>query len=64
VKYDPVKARMGTIIARGSLMSLKFFLNLLGSSAYQGFENIMDRSFDGRVTETYLPDGSRVVGYL
>ena len=51
VVYDPVKARMGTIIGMGS------------SSAYQGFENIMERSFNGRVTETYLPDGSKVVGY-
>lgn len=52
VSYDPVKARMGTIIGLGS------------SSAYQGFDNIMERSHDGRVTETFLPDGSKVVGYL
>ena len=58
---------MGTIIARGSKNDDKISKSLknlkLGSTAYQGFENIMDRSFDGRVAESYLPDGSRVVGY-
>mmetsp|Transcript_4562 Transcript_4562/g.3773 ORF Transcript_4562/g.3773 Transcript_4562/m.3773 type:complete len:226 (+) Transcript_4562:1303-1980(+) len=52
VTYDPVKARMGTTIGMGS------------SSAYQGFDNIMERSYNGRVTETYMPDGSLIKGYL
>jgi hypothetical protein len=36
----------------------------LGSAyANVGFEDIFERSNDGRVIETYLPDNTKVIGY-
>jgi len=46
-----VKARTDTIIGHGS------------TQANVGFENIFERSNDGRVVETWLGDGGRVLSY-
>ena len=51
VSLDRVKARTDTIIGLGS------------TYANVGFENIFERSNDGRVVETWLGDGGRVVAY-
>jgi hypothetical protein len=49
---DPVKARSGTVIGLG------------GTDALMGRDNIMERSYGGLITETYLPDRSIVQTYL
>jgi hypothetical protein len=46
-----VKARTDTVIGHGS------------AYANVGFENIFERSNDGRVVETFLGDNARVVSY-
>ena len=52
VTSDPVKARAATIIGLG------------GTDALMGKDNIMERSFGGLISETYLPDRSMVQTYL
>lgn len=49
--FDEVKMRTDTIIGMGS------------TYANVGFENIFERSNNGRVVETYLPDKTKVIGY-
>jgi len=51
VIFDEVKMRTDTIIGMGS------------TYANVGFENIFERSNNGRVVETYLPDKTKVIGY-
>jgi hypothetical protein len=51
VSLDRVKARTDTIIGLGS------------AYANVGFENVFERSNDGRVVETFLGNGSRVISY-
>lgn len=46
VTIDPVKARTDTIIGLGS------------SYANVGFEDLFERSNDGRIVDSYLPDGT------
>lgn len=43
---------MGTVIGMGS------------AYADVGFKDIFERSFDGRITETYLPDKTKIISYL
>ena len=43
--------RTDTVIGQGS------------AYASVGFENLFERSNDGRIVQTMLPDGSKVVGY-
>lgn len=52
ITSDPVKARSGTIIGLG------------GTDALMGKDSIMERSFGGLISETYLPDRSTVQTYL
>ena len=52
ITSDPVKARSGTIIGLG------------GTDALMGKDSIMERSFGGLISETYLPDRSVVQTYL
>ncbi len=51
VRYDPYKIRNGAIIGIG------------GAFAQVGYTNIFERSWDGRLVETYLNDGTVVKGY-
>lgn len=51
VLYDPVKKRSKTIISEGS------------SDALMGSDNLMTRSFDGRMTILTLPDKTKVFTY-
>lgn len=51
VMFDKVKQRTDTVIGMGS------------SFAYVGFDNLFERSNDGRILETFLPDGTKVTGY-
>jgi DNA-binding cell septation regulator SpoVG len=51
VIYDQVKMRTDTIIGLGS------------AYASVGFENLFERSNDGRIVHTLLPDGTKVMGY-
>lgn len=51
ISLDRVKARTDTVIGMGS------------AYANVGFDNIFERSNDGRVVETLLPEGARVIGY-
>jgi hypothetical protein len=51
VLFDEVKARTDTIIGLGSA-----FANV-------GHDSLFERSNNGIIIETYLPDGSKVVGY-
>lgn len=48
VSTDEVKARTNTVIGEGS------------SYANVGFDDILERSNDGRLVETFLPDGTHV----
>jgi len=52
VTSDPVKARAGTIIGLG------------GTDALMGKDSIMERSYGGLISETFLPDRSVVQTYL
>jgi len=52
ITSDPVKARSGTIIGLG------------GTDALMGKDSIMERSYGGLISETYLPDKSVVQTYL
>ena len=51
VKKDIVKSRTKTVMGQGS------------AYANVGFENLFERSYDGRIVETYLMDGTVVKGY-
>ncbi|EAR91082.3 hypothetical protein TTHERM_00430030 (macronuclear) [Tetrahymena thermophila SB210] len=51
VLLDEVKARTDTVIGLGS------------AYANVGFDNLFERSNNGIIIETYLPDGTKVVGY-
>jgi hypothetical protein len=51
VIFDTVKARANTIIGLG------------GTDALMGFDDIIERSCDGRICETFLPDGCVVQTY-
>jgi hypothetical protein len=51
IETDEVKARTDTVIGMGS------------SYANVGFDNLFERSNDGRIVNTYLPDGTHVRGY-
>ena len=51
VKKDIVKSRTKTVMGQGS------------AYANVGFENLFERSYDGRIVETYLMDGTIVKGY-
>ncbi len=51
VRYDPYKQRNGAVIGHG------------GAFAEVGYSNLFERSWDGRIVETYLHDGTKVVGY-
>lgn len=51
VLFDEVKARTDTIIGLGS------------AYANVGFDSLFERSNNGVIIETYLPDGTKVVGY-
>ena len=51
VLFDEVTSRADTIIGSGS------------SYANVGFSNLFERSNDGRIIETYLQDGIKVIGY-
>lgn len=51
VLFDEVKARTDSVIGLGS------------AYANVGFDNLFDRSNNGIIIETYLPDGTKVVGY-
>ncbi len=51
VRIDPMKVRTGAVISRG------------GTDALLGMDDIMMRSNDGRVAETFLPDGTIVQTY-
>ncbi|EGR34511.1 hypothetical protein IMG5_009200 [Ichthyophthirius multifiliis] len=51
VLFDEVTARADTVIGMGS------------SYANVGYQNLFERSNDGRVIETYIQDGTKVVGY-
>jgi len=50
-RYDPYKVRNGAIIGLG------------GAFAQVGYSNLFERSWDGRMVETYLNDGTIVYGY-
>lgn len=52
ITSDPVKARSGTIIGLG------------GTDALMGKDSIMERSYGGLISETFLPDRSVVQTYL
>ena len=52
VTSDPVKARAGTIIGLG------------GTDALMGKDSIMERSYGGLISETFLPDRSVLQTYL
>ena len=52
ITSDPVKARSGTTIGLG------------GTDALMGKESIMERSFGGLISETFLPDRSVLWTYL
>lgn len=52
ITSDPVKARSGTAIGLG------------GTDALMGKDSIMERSFGGLISETFLPDRSSVQTYL
>ena len=47
-----MKARSGTVIGLG------------GTDALMGKDNIMERSYGGLITDTFLPDRSVVQTYL
>lgn len=51
VQFDEVKARTDTIIGLGS------------AYANVGFDSLFERSNNGVILETYLSDGTKVVGY-
>ena len=51
VRYDPYKQRNGAVIGHG------------GAFAEVGYNNLFERSWDGRIVETYLHDGTKVSGY-
>ena len=51
VRFDVVKSRAKTIIGLG------------GTNALMGYDNIMERSHDGYVVETFLPDETLVESY-
>lgn len=51
VRLDEIKARTDSIIGLGS------------AYANVGFDNLFERSNNGVIVETYLPDGSRVIGH-
>jgi len=42
---------------------MKTVIGMGSAYADVGFHDIFERSHDGRVTETYLPDGSKIVNY-
>ena len=52
ITNDPVKARSGTVIGLG------------GTDALMGRDNIMERSYGGLITDTFLPDRTVVSSYL
>ena len=52
ITSDPVKARSGTIIGLG------------GTDALMGKDSIMERSYGGLISETYLPDRAIVQTYM
>lgn len=52
ITSDPVKARSGTVIGLG------------GTDALMGKDSIMERSYGGLISETYLPDRSVIQTYL
>ena len=52
ITSDPVKARSGTIIGLG------------GTDALMGKDSIMERSYGGLISETFLPDRSVIQTYL